>query len=36
MAAVSTVLNGGKAFLVEKEDLPEQSKDTDVVAVYRY
>ncbi|MDQ3535174.1 MAG: hypothetical protein M3421_06065 [Bacteroidota bacterium] len=36
MAAVSTVLNGGKAFLVEKEELPEQSKDTDVVAVYRY
>ncbi|MDQ3393574.1 MAG: hypothetical protein M3512_05610 [Bacteroidota bacterium] len=36
MSAVTTVLNGGKAFLVEKDELPEQSVDADVVAIYRY
>lgn len=36
MSAVKTVLNGGKAFIVEKDELPENTVDADAVAVYRY
>ncbi|CAN5160396.1 hypothetical protein BH23BAC1_BH23BAC1_27880 [soil metagenome] len=36
MSAITTVLNGGKTFVVDKGMLPEQNAETDVVAVYRY
>ena len=36
MSAITTVLNGGKTFVVDKEMLPEQNAEKGVVAVYRY
>ncbi|MGB3182324.1 MAG: hypothetical protein WBB45_13110 [Cyclobacteriaceae bacterium] len=36
MSAVETILNGGETFIVSAEDLPEQSVEADMVAVFRY
>lgn len=36
MSAVETVLNGGKTYIVDKENMPEKNVDTDIVAVFRY
>ncbi len=35
-SAVQTILNGGDAYLLNREDLPEEVADTDLVAVFRY
>lgn len=36
MSALTTFLNGGKAFVVDKEEMPETDADVDIIAVYRY
>ncbi|MFA0963925.1 hypothetical protein AB9P05_19115 [Roseivirga sp. BDSF3-8] len=36
MSAVETILNGGETYIVSADELPEQSVDADMVAVFRY
>ena len=36
ISALETVLNGGDAYILEKEELPEKNVETNIMAVYRY
>lgn len=36
MSAVETVLHGGRAYVVDKEEMPEKNVAADIVAVFRY
>jgi hypothetical protein len=36
ISAIETIINGGEAYLVEKDEFPETATPADIVAVFRY